>query len=93
MNLHQLPGANFILPGLMDLQNGESHTIGALLVAIAATRLKKAGLAIPLQNLAPEPELSLYQLLGQKGNNAYSDYNALLNTLQSFCNAIELVAE
>ena len=35
MSLYDLPGAEIILPGLSDLRNGESNTIGALLVAIA----------------------------------------------------------
>jgi hypothetical protein len=65
-----LPGAELILPGLRDLHNGESNTIGALLVAgakraygIAATRLTQAGLDIPENHLAPEPELTLYAYL------------------------------
>jgi hypothetical protein len=47
MSLNELPGAEIILPGLSDLHSGESNTIGALLVAIAATRLTEAGLDIP----------------------------------------------
>ncbi len=47
MNLNELPGAELILPGLRDLHRGESNTIGALLVAIAATRLTEAGLDFP----------------------------------------------
>jgi hypothetical protein len=52
MSLNDLPGAEIILPGLSDLHNGESNTIGALLVAIAATRLTEAGLDIPRCHLA-----------------------------------------
>jgi len=57
MNLNELPGAEIILPGLRDLHNGESNTIGALLVAIAATRLTEVGFDIPKNHLAAEPEL------------------------------------
>ncbi len=57
MSLNELPGAEIILPGLKDLHNGECNTIGALLVAIAATRLTKAGLNIPKDRLNPEPEI------------------------------------
>jgi hypothetical protein len=90
MSLDDLPGAELILPGLRDLHNGESHTIGALLVAIAATRLTQAGLDIPQAHLAPEPELTLYAHLQDKREDAYPYYNALLNRLNSFCNALEL---
>jgi hypothetical protein len=39
MSLHDLQGAEIILPGLNDLHSGDRYTIGALLIAIAATRL------------------------------------------------------
>jgi hypothetical protein len=32
MNLSELPGSELILPGLDDLPNGKTHSIGALLV-------------------------------------------------------------
>lgn len=90
MNLNELPGAEIILSGLSDLHSGESNTIGALLVAIAATRLTEAGLEIPKENLASEPELTLYASLQDERDDAYLYYNALLNRLNSFCNALEL---
>jgi len=90
MNLNELPGAEIILPGLSDLRSGESKTIGALLAAIASTRLTEAGLDIPKNHLAPEPELTLYALLQDEREDAYIYYNALLNQLNSFCNALEL---
>jgi len=90
MNLNELPGAEIILPGLSDLRSGESNTIGALLAAIASTRLTEAGLDIPKNHLAPEPELTLYALLQDEREDAYVYYNALLNQLNSFCNALEL---
>jgi hypothetical protein len=90
VSLHELPGAEIILPGLSDLHRGESNTIGALLVAIAATRLTQAGLDIPKDYLAPEPELTLYAYLQDEQDDPYLYYNALLNRLNSFCNALEL---
>jgi hypothetical protein len=90
MNLDELPGAEIILPGLRDLHSGESSTIGALLVAIAATRLTEAGLDIPKDHLALEPELTLYAYLQDEREDAYPYYNALLNRLNSFCDALEL---
>jgi len=90
VNLNELPGAEFILPGLDDLRNGKADTVGALLVAIAATRLTAAGLDIPKSHLVPEPELTLYGCLQGGRDDAYAYYNALLNRLNSFCNALEL---
>jgi hypothetical protein len=89
MNLSELPGAELILPGIDDLHNGQTNTVGALLVAIAATRLSKAGLDIP-SCLASEPELTLYARLQDEQDDAYPYYNALLGSLNSFCNALEL---
>ncbi|KYC35277.1 hypothetical protein WA1_08985 [Scytonema hofmannii PCC 7110] len=90
MNLNELPGAELILPGIDDLHNGKTNTVGSLLVAIAATRLTEAGLDIPKERLAPEPELTLYARLQDEREDAYSYYNALLRSLNSFCNALEL---
>jgi hypothetical protein len=44
MGLLELPEAELILPGLKDLDNGNPETVGALLIAIASTRLTEAGL-------------------------------------------------
>jgi hypothetical protein len=46
MELNELPGAELILPGLDDLLNGKNNTVGSLLIAIASTRLRSAGLDI-----------------------------------------------
>jgi hypothetical protein len=90
MGLDELPGAELILPGLDDLHQGQVNTIGALLVAIAATRLTDAGLDVPRNHLASEPELALYARLQDERDDAYPYYNALLSRLSSFCNALEL---
>lgn len=90
MNLEDFPGAEFILPGVEDLQNGKSDSIGALLIAIASTRLATAGLDFPKENLLPEPELILYDRLQHERDDAYAYYNALLDSLNSFCHALEL---
>jgi hypothetical protein len=88
VNLSELPGADLILPGVNDLQNGETRTIGALLVAIASTRLLETGLDFPRDHL--EPELMLYDRLQAEQDDAYPYYNALLNSLGIFCDALEL---
>jgi hypothetical protein len=90
MNLNELPGAELILPGIEDLRNGNTNTIGSLLITIASTRLAEAGLEFPKDQLVPEPELVLYAHLQTERNDAYQYYNALLKSLNSFCHALEL---
>jgi hypothetical protein len=90
MELNKLPEAELILPGLKDPHQGRNNTIGSLLIAIASTRLTEAGLDIPKESLATEPELALDDYLQSERNDAYSYYNALLNSLNSFCSALEL---
>ena len=79
-----------ILPGLEDLYHGRNNTIGSLLISIASIRLTAAGLDIPQEYLVIEPELALYNHLQIDRDDAYSYYNALLNSLNSFCAALEL---
>ncbi|WP_310489495.1 hypothetical protein [Chamaesiphon sp. VAR_69_metabat_338] len=90
MELNELPGSELILPGLEDLYQGRNNTIGSLLISIASIRLTAAGLDIPQISLVSEPELALYNYLQIDRDDAYSYYNALLNSLNSFCAAIEL---
>ena len=90
MEPNELPGSELILPGLEDLRQGRNKTIGSLLIAIASVRLTEAGLEIPKAPLASEPELLLYAHLQTQREDAYSYYNALLNSLNSFCCALEL---
>ncbi len=93
MELHELPGADIILPGLEDLRIGKSNSIGSFLISIASIRLRQAGLNIPEERLHKEPELTLYRYLQQDRSDAYAYYNALLNTLNSFCLALEMKAK
>jgi hypothetical protein len=90
MELNELPGSELILPGLEDLYQGRNNTIGSLLISIASMRLTAAGLDIPHEYLVIEPELALYNHLQIDRDDAYSYYNALLNSLNSFCAALEL---
>lgn len=90
MDLDELPGSELILPGIADLRNGQTRTIGALLIEIASPRLSWAGLVIPEHKPVEEPELTLYSLLEEERNDAYAYYNALLGSLNSFCNALDL---
>ena len=90
MELNELPGSELILPGLEDLYHGRNNTIGSLLISIASVRLTAAGLDIPQVSLVLEPELALYTHLQIDRDDAYSYYNSLLNSLNSFCAALEL---
>jgi hypothetical protein len=90
MELNELPGSELILPGLEDLYHGRNNTIGSLLISIASIRLTAAGLDIPQVSLVSEPELALYNHLQIDRDDAYPYYNALLNSLNSFCAALEL---
>ncbi|PZO38882.1 MAG: hypothetical protein DCF19_15540 [Pseudanabaena frigida] len=90
MELNELPGSDLILLGLEDLYQGKNNTIGSLLIAIASIRLTAAGLDIPQAPLVLEPELALYAHLQNEHDDAYAYYNALLNSLNSFCAALEL---
>jgi hypothetical protein len=91
MELDELPGSDLILLGLEDLCQGKNNTIGSLLIAIASIRLTAAGLDIPkATTLLSEPELALYAHLQNERDDAYAYYNALLNSLNSFCAALEL---
>jgi hypothetical protein len=90
MELNELPGSELILLGLEDLYYGRNNTIGSLLISIASIRLTAAGLDIPQVSLVSEPELALYNHLQIDRDDAYPYYNALLNSLNSFCAALEL---
>lgn len=68
--------------------------VEALLVAIGARRLRRAGVPVPEVAVMPkEPELALYEALArQHGNDAHSRYNALLRRLVSFERAAEALS-
>ena len=86
--LTQLPAGDLIAQGLADFA-AHRLTPEACLIAIARTRLGRAGLAIPPGHEIPEPEHALYALLGAEPGDAYSRYNALIRQLISFSQALE----
>jgi hypothetical protein len=90
VDLAGLPAAERIQRGLSELAAGV-ESVDALLVAIGAPRLARAGLNVPARAGAfPEAELRLYALLGRQGSrDPYSEYNALLRELVSFERALE----
>ena len=77
-----LPGGDLIEAGLADLAN-RTETDEALLVSMAAHRLRSLGFDVP----APfaDAELRLYRRLSaQHGAAAHARYNALVRRLVSF---------
>lgn len=87
--LDGLPAAERVLAGIADLDAGV-RSADALLVAVAAERLREAGLAVPRQDRLPrEPELELYAALARTGTDPYYAYRAALAELDSFIAALE----
>lgn len=84
-----LPGADLVAKGLVNLQEGKM-TAEALLVLIGGPRLRRLGIAVPQHSLRVCPELSLYKLLLKEDRaNGYSLYNSYLRRLISFEHACE----
>ena len=84
-----MPGGDLVAKGLADLARS-NVTVEALLVSIAAPRLRDKGVlfAAPL----PDPEHRLYESLAREDpDSAHSRYNALLRRLTSFESALECV--
>ena len=82
------PGEDLINQGFDDLTEG-LETIPALLVSIGATRLRRAGIAVPSTTIS-SPEHRLYEALrSEDPDGAHSRYNALIRRLVSFERAAE----
>jgi hypothetical protein len=82
-----LPGQDLVEQGLADLEAGH-ESVPALLVSIAAPRLRAPGfpIAAPLET----PERRLYELLSADDpDSAHSRYNALIRRLVGFERAAE----
>jgi hypothetical protein len=80
-----LPGEDLVERGLRDLER-EIASAEALLVSLAAPRLRALGLDVPAT--LPDPELRLYRLLaGQYGDAAHARYNALIRRIVSYARA------
>jgi hypothetical protein len=84
-----LPGAELIRERLRDLEAGV-ESVPALLVLVGAPRLRRLGIDVP--DTPDFPEDRLYaQLATAYGDNAHSQYNALIRRLVSFERAAECV--
>lgn len=82
-----LPGGDLVAAGLADLAAGRAGTAEALLVCVAAPRLRALGLAVPDTGHG-DPEDALYaRLAAEHGDAAHGRYNALRRRAVSFARA------
>ncbi|HEX4437946.1 MAG TPA: hypothetical protein VH061_14245 [Solirubrobacteraceae bacterium] len=93
----ELPGADLVRDGLADLRAGRESE-NALLVEIAAPRLRALGLEIPQARHnrsvgSDSPEHRLYGYLARHSDaGVHSQYNALLARIASYARAAEHAA-
>ncbi|MGH2879464.1 MAG: hypothetical protein ACRDK4_07670 [Solirubrobacteraceae bacterium] len=83
------PGHELVSTGLADLAEG-CDSEEALLVAMAAPRLRSLGFEVP-QWKGERPSHRLYEKLSEDGPgvDAHSRYNALVRRMVSFAHAAE----
>jgi len=85
----ELPGADLVSKGLADLER-DQLTDCALLVLVAAPRLRGLGLRVPFRKFDVPCEHLLYSRLEETlGSGAHSHYNSLLRRITSFIHARE----
>jgi hypothetical protein len=82
-----LPGYELICRGLEDLAAGRESE-SALLVAMAAPRLRALGIDVPAGG-GKRPSHRLYELLAETDAGPHSRYNALVARIVSFARAAE----
>jgi hypothetical protein len=91
-DLSALPGAELVLRGLEDLEQGE-ESIAALLVLVGAPRLRSLGVEVPAGDHPASPEHRLYaRLRSEDARTAHGRYNALVGRLVSFERALSCVS-
>src|SRR5882672_2885188 len=84
-----LPGEDLVEQGLADLSENRITDL-ALLVLIAAPRLKRLGIDVPDRPFPLPHEHHLYDRLEQRlGNAAHSQYNSLIRRIVSYSRALE----
>lgn len=85
-----LPGADLVHVGLADLR-AHRESEAALLVSVAAPRLRLLG--IPVAAALDDPEERLFARLTERhGDAAHGRYNALIRRIVSFSRAAALCA-
>ena len=85
-----LPGHELVSSGLADLAAGR-ETENALLVTMAAPRLRALGIDVPAAR-AGQASHRLYELIARDHDGAHSRYNALVGRIASFARAAEHAA-
>jgi hypothetical protein len=84
-----LPGEDLVRQGLLDLAR-EELTECALLVLIAAPRLKRLGVQVPERPRQEPWEHQLYTQIEQRlGTAAHSYYNSLIRRIVSYSHALD----
>ena len=88
-----IPGMELVEQGIADLRTGRVSA-EALLVEIAAPRLRAVGVDVPpISPSSAHAEIRLYELLGRQGHlDPYSLYNSLLARLASCTHELERAA-
>jgi hypothetical protein len=81
------PGQDLVSSGLEDLAAGR-ETVPALLVTIAAPRLRSLGYDVPDAGFE-QASHRLYEMLSETDDGAHSRYNALIGRIVSFARAAE----
>ncbi len=86
-SLSAFPGGDLVGSGWADLENGIVSE-EALLVSIAALRLRDLGLAVPILPIEGQSfEHRLYEALENRcGKGAHAAYNSLIERVVSFAN-------
>jgi hypothetical protein len=85
----RLPGEDMIAHGLEDLAQNRI-TEASLLVLIAAPRLRRLGIDVPVRTFSEPCEHLLYSLLEQRmDSGAHSYYNSLIRRIVSYARARE----
>lgn len=92
IDLEGLPGADRVERGRHDLAS-RRWTADAWWLAAAASRLRALGVELPPITPPREPELALYEALGDESDDPYARYNALRRELTSFLWALEARVE
>lgn len=84
------PGYELVRAGLEDLAAGR-ETEAALVVAMAAPRLRALGMEVPAGG-GSLPSHRLYELLSRSDAGAHSRFNALVGRVVSFARSAEHAA-
>lgn len=85
-----LPGGDVVDTGLADLAAG-TVSASSLAVSLAAPRLRREGVPVPIEAVHPNPEDRLYDLLAATaGDLAHARYAACLEQIVSFADACPL---